>query len=295
MVTDRQTLTILAKFQTDSMFKYIFSFLLFFLLIILSAQAQRFEIPERPNPPRYVNDMANFLSEDDVIQLERKLETYNRRTSTAIFIVVLDDVGSYEADVLSVRIGEKWQAGQDEKDNGIIILMSNVNAGEGQRDIDVATGRGVDVAITDIEMHQIINQQIVPYFKEQKYFSGLNLLTDLIIGMLDGEFTASELVRGRSKELEIPPALVIALFFLFVFIMIKLSENNQGVDYNRRGAKRNKGGPIIVSRRGGGWGGFTGGFGGGSFGGGSGGGGGGGGFGGFGGGSFGGGGAGGSW
>ncbi len=263
------------------------------LCMCVMMQAFAFDIPERPNPPRYVNDFAGFLQEGDVARLEKKLKRYNDTTSTAIFIVVLDDVGHYEASDLSVRIGEKWGGGQDGKDNGVVILMTNVRGRAGERDIDVATGRGVDVAIPDILMHRIVQNEVIPRFKQDKYFSGLNHLTDLIFGLLAGEFSAEDLVRQRSTEGEIPPIVVIALFFLIVFIMIKFSQNNDDVDYNRRGAKRTAhGGPIVISRRGGGWGGFTGGFGGGGFGGGSGGGGG---FGGFGGGSFGGGGAGGSW
>ncbi len=46
-------------------------------------------IPERPNPPRLVNDFAGMLKADEVNMLEQKLVAFNDSTSTQIAIVIV--------------------------------------------------------------------------------------------------------------------------------------------------------------------------------------------------------------
>ncbi|MBD0279968.1 MAG: TPM domain-containing protein, partial [Flavisolibacter sp.] len=44
-------------------------------------------IPQRPSPPRLVNDLAGVLTPEQVQALERKLVAYDDSTSTQIAIV----------------------------------------------------------------------------------------------------------------------------------------------------------------------------------------------------------------
>ena len=61
--------------------KYIITPLLT-ILLLYPAIAQ--DIPERPVPPRLVNDMAGIFSPDKVAQLEKKLVWFNQQTSTPV-------------------------------------------------------------------------------------------------------------------------------------------------------------------------------------------------------------------
>ena len=46
-------------------------------------------IPDRPVPPRLVNDFAGMLSPDEANMLEQKLVAFNDSTSTQIAIVIV--------------------------------------------------------------------------------------------------------------------------------------------------------------------------------------------------------------
>ena len=45
--------------------------------------------PEPMEPPRLVNDFTGFLNQNEQMNLEQKLRTYNNQTSTQIYIVVV--------------------------------------------------------------------------------------------------------------------------------------------------------------------------------------------------------------
>ena len=47
------------------------------------------DFPERPVPPRLVNDFAGMLNQDEVNSLEQKLVAFNDSTSTQIAIVTV--------------------------------------------------------------------------------------------------------------------------------------------------------------------------------------------------------------
>ena len=149
---------------------------------------------------------------------------------------------------------------------------------------------GVEGVLTDVFCSDIIRNEMIPHFRNNDYYGGVEAALRVIKPAMAGEFSHEQyLESGEDDALAAVMALVLVLIVFFAFVSIindkHKDDNNNG---NGNGGTFGGGGPIIflpgMGRRSTG-GGFGGGFGGGGFGG----------FGGFGGGSFGGGGAGGSW
>src|SRR5688500_11559147 len=83
-------------------------FLLLLQLSALLVHAQSDSIPDKPNPPRLVNDFAGMLSAEERETLERKLVAYDDSTSTQIAIVTVTSIGPYDVSDYAFRLGEKW-------------------------------------------------------------------------------------------------------------------------------------------------------------------------------------------
>ncbi|MBS1612580.1 MAG: TPM domain-containing protein [Bacteroidetes bacterium] len=244
------------------------------LALLSSIGMAHAQYPERPSPPRLVNDLGGFLSSGEAAELERKLVAYDDSTSTQITIVSVSNLNGADKAQYATELGEKWGVGRKKEDNGVLILLSKED-----RQIFIATGRGVEEYLPDITCRRIIANQIVPRFKQGDYYGGLNAATDEMMARLSGNFVNNEPQRLNDNG---KPPLWLAIIVIVAVIILVIIVNNGGgggTTFGGRGYRT--------------WGGgFGGGFGGGSWGGGSGSSGG---FGGFGGGSFGGGGAGGSW
>ena len=265
-------------FRSDKQYTLLKKFFFFlFFIVALSTQGQ--DIPARPNPPRLVNDfVGNLLSTAQIEALERKLVAYNDSTSTQITVVIVKSVQPYEMSDYAIKLGREWGVGQKDKNNGIVILWA-----PGDRKIEITTGYGMEGALPDAYAKRIIQQVIIPNFKQIRYYDGLDQGVDAIINYASGEYQAEE----SDGEDDILPFifLIILLFILFIYIARK-SKGGGGSNHSGGG-----GFPYTTYT---GWGQSSGNWGGGgwSSGGGSDSGGG---FGGFGGGSFGGGGAGGDY
>jgi len=248
------------------------------------------DIPERPSPPRLVNDFASLLKTDEVRTLEQKLVSFNDSTSTQIAIVIVRSLNGYDKADYAQQLGEKWHIGQKGLNNGILILIKP-NTANSKGEVQIATGYGIEGPIPDLTCADIVDREILPAFRNGDYYGGLNKATNTLMSLARGEFSAAE--YGHKAKKSSGKNIPFGLIIFVVFIIIAVASRGSGGSNNKHISTR--GLPfwmllgMMNSGRGssGSWGGFSGG--------GSSGGGGGGGFGGFGGGSFGGGGAGGSW
>ena len=245
-------------------------FTLLFVHLCMSAQVLDSDgIPQKPSPPRLVNDYAELFSITEREELEQKLVAFNDSKSTQICVVTVDDIGDYEISDYALRLGRNWGIGQKDKDNGVLIVVAKET-----RKVTIELGYGIESFITDYDSKEIIDDLIIPSFKQSNYYEGIKKATDRIINQLQGTYYASP--AAASEEI---PAWVIILIIVVIVLIIftAISSGNGSVTVS--------GGGWSWSSGGGGGGGGSSWSGGGSSGG----------FGGFGGGSFGGGGSSGSW
>ena len=228
------------------------------------------QLPSPPNPPRLVNDYTSTLSEHQIEVLERKLVAYNDSTSTQILVLLVDDLQGYSVEQYATEIGPRWGVGQKGKNNGAVILVKPKKGSE-RGHVNISPGYGMEAYVTDATAKRIIEKEMIPAFKEDDYYTGIDNAVNVIMDLCSGKFTQDEYASDEG----IPVWLILLLIIAIILI---LRSNNGNQNYSGGGART-----IWIPM--GGFGG--GGFGGGGFSGG--------GFGGFGGGGFGGGGASGSW
>ena len=255
-----------------------------FIIVILSificaAGVFAQTLPEKPNPPRLVNDFAGVLSTAEENALEQKLVRLNDTTSTQIAIVTINTYVDYDRAQYTFELANKCGIGQTDKNNGVLFTIA-IN----DRKYFTATGYGAEGALPDAIIKRIEEQTFPPNFRAGNYYQGLNEATTLMARAIAGEYEAD-----NTQASEGGGGSGMNFIFLLVIIIIIIAVIKRGGRGGRGGGGRYYGGgggffpPFITLGRGGsfGGGGFDGGGGGG--------------FGGFGGGSFGGGGAGGDW
>jgi uncharacterized protein len=204
---------------------------------------------------------------------------YNDSTSSQIAVVTVASLDGNDIADYSQKLYEAWGIGRKGKNNGILILVA-----QQEHQARIQTGYGLEGAVPDALAKRIISNTLVPAFRQNQYYAGLDRGTDQLIALAKGEYKADPAdarPQGRSDSSGSGmPFWVIIIVLVVIFTMLR----NRGGGGGNRGFGGGFIPPIIFG--GGGFGGGGGGFGGG---------GGGGGFGGFGGGSSGGGGASGSW
>lgn len=254
------------------------------LMLFFSGWAQNVKIPPKPSfQTSYYEIGTKLLDEAQKQEIERKLINYADTTSTQIVVVVIKSTDGEYIDRYKVDLAHEWGIGQAKEDNGILMLVAIED-----RKVAIASGYGTEHLLTDAVSKLIIENDILPEFKQGDFYTGIDKGTTAIMEVMNGEYKGT---RKSSGGEGIGIGVIIFVIILFIFIAI-LSKRGGG---GKSGGRGGFGGPdladiIILSSLGRSLGGGSGGFGGSS------GGGLGGGFGGgFGGGGFGGGGASGGW
>ena len=202
--------------------------ILLFCFVVANAQIEKI-LPAAPNPPKLVVDYTSTLTPDQINALESKLKVYDDTTSNQIAVVLVGNTGIYEIADYAYQLGRKWGVGNKEFNNGIVILVSIE-----KHQVFIATGYGLEGAVPDMIAKQIIESSIVPNFKGNDYYGGLNKGTDDLIAAIKGEYKAPPGYADRNKNDQFPVALIIFIIFIILFSI----------------SNRNGGGGSYLSRRG---------------------------------------------
>jgi uncharacterized protein len=267
--------------------------LLFLILLALAAPAGAQTFP--PLTGRVV-DAADLLNPQQEAQLDARLAALERASSRQLVVATVPSLQDRPIEDYGYQLGRHWGIGQSQANNGSILLVA-----PNERKVRIEVGYGLEPILTDAFSNTVIDQQILPRFREDDMAGGIIAGADALIEQLgapreQAEQRALEAAARQRERGSGGGATVLGVLFWMVAIVVLIAflarrgRRRGGRRYGTRRRRRGWGGaPVIIwgggwgsggGSSGGGWGGFGGGGGGGFSGGG---------------GSFGGGGASGSW
>lgn len=264
-------------------YEYIKAYLLSLLMAFaMSIPAFAQDLPDRPTPPRLVVDYAGILTASEAQALENKLVRFNDTTSNQILVILTNDLMGNEIEPYASGIGDKWGVGQSGLDNGMVVVVKP-KIGNDRGLAWISVGYGLGGAIPDITVGHIIDYELIPYFRSNNYYGGLDAATTVLMELAAGEYNSDEYASARGNPWW--TAIPFIVFFIFFILITSLSRRSRTMGSKSMSPWAAFWLGSMIGGGGSSWGGSSGSsFGGGGSS-----------FGGFGGGGFGGGGAGGSW
>lgn len=248
--------------------------LLFTLSFAGVAHAQDF-----PELSGRVVDQADLLSPEQEQDLTAVLESLETNSTRQLVVATVDSLQDYPIEDYGYQLGRAWGIGQaengdNEKDNGVILLVA-----PNERKVRIEVGYGLEPILTDALSSRIINDSMLPYFRDDDYPAGIAEGAAQIILQLtlpaekaQQNVLAAQRADRKSDRSGNPSMLIFWLAILIFFVLPALFSRRKGRRYDGGSA-----GPIIIWGGGGssgwggsggggsGWGGGGGGFGGGGF------------------------------
>jgi uncharacterized protein len=169
--------------------KKLFSIL--FLLFTVAAFSQAHFDPDELLKPRtgvqtLVNDFTgSILTEDQRAALEQKLVAFNDSTSTQVAVVIIPTLNEKEISDYGVNLFRAWGIGTKAHNNGVLLLIA-----KDEHQLNITTGYGLEGALPDITCKEIIDDIIVPKFRGDDYYRGIDEGTDAILQAVRGVYTS---------------------------------------------------------------------------------------------------------
>ena len=122
-----------------------------------------------PKPIGYVNDFENVLSLEEVTKLENLLINYEKQTYNELVIVTISKTeNEIDFDTYALDLSKNWGVGKRGKDNGLVIVILN-QLGR----IRICTGTGTEKILTDEICNTILEENIIPNFKNGEIYNGI--------------------------------------------------------------------------------------------------------------------------
>jgi uncharacterized protein len=219
-----------------------------------------------PTPTRYFNDYAHVTQAATVERLNKKLEDFEKQTSSQILVAVYPRMQSDSAlEEYTVRVFRAWGVGQKTKNNGAVLFVFTQD-----HKMRIAVGYGLEGAMPDALCKRIIDDEITPFFKRGDYDGGLNAGVTAMLAAAQGEYKGTGSTVAASKISRAQPShFPWQIGFFLLLLLLAMMRRRSGWGYSGLAGWMIGGGGSGGWSGGGGGGGWSGGGGGFSGGGGS--------------------------
>jgi uncharacterized protein len=189
-----------------------FAVALALLLWLAPASAQ--DVPVPPLRAR-VTDLTATLSAGEAAQLERKLAEFEARKGSQIAVLIVPTTRPETIEQYSIRVVETWKLGRKGVDDGALLLVAKQD-----RELRIEVGYGLEGALSDLTSNRIVEDIIVPRFRQGDFYGGIQAGVDAMIKVVDGEPLPEPAPRGRTWVRGVGGNLETVLIVGFVLVFV---------------------------------------------------------------------------
>jgi uncharacterized protein len=129
-----------------------------------------------------VTDLTGTLAADQKEGLERKLAAFEERRGSQIAVLIVPTTQPETIEQFGIRVAAAWKLGRKGIDDGALLLIA-----KDDRHLRIEVGYGLEGALNDATANRIIDEVITPEFKRGDFYRGVDLGTDRMISVVDGE------------------------------------------------------------------------------------------------------------
>lgn len=139
------------------------------------------EVPIPPLSGRII-DQAKVLSATDAAAIEGTLAALQREKGAQIVVLILPSTRPEAIEQYSIRLAEAWRIGRAKVDDGIVLIVA-----VDDHDIRIEVGYGLEGAVPDAIASRIIQEQVLPHFRNDDYGAGIRAAVDSLSKVIRSE------------------------------------------------------------------------------------------------------------
>jgi uncharacterized protein len=185
------------------------------LLVVLTYAGISFSLDVPPLRGR-VNDTAILMPPARAQSLEQRLEQFENETGHQIAVLTIPNLQGEDIAGFGIRVAENWKIGKKKFDNGAILIVARDD-----HKLRIEVGYGLEGVLPDAIANRIIQEIIVPRFRDNDFPGGIEAGVEAIMKVTSGE-PLPETARKRKAAPHsyiplIAPLLLLVFFFFSIF------------------------------------------------------------------------------
>lgn len=135
-----------------------------------------------PTLQGHLTDLTKTLSVEQTQAIEQSLTTFENRKGTQVAILILPSTGTEPIEPFAMRVAELWKIGRKRQDDGVLLVIAKAD-----RTVRIEVGYGLEGVLTDLQTQRIIQDIILPHFKRDDFYGGIQSGIADIIQKIDRE------------------------------------------------------------------------------------------------------------
>jgi uncharacterized protein len=152
------------------------------LAVWLLGSAACFSQQQVPPLRARVTDLTATLTSDQRAALEQKLAALEARKGSQVAVLMVPTTQPETVEQYAIRVFEQWKLGRKGTDDGVLLLVA-----KNDRRLRIEVGYGLEGAIPDAIARRVIDEEIVPLFKQGNFAGGIEAGVARITKLIDGE------------------------------------------------------------------------------------------------------------
>ncbi|WP_082721893.1 TPM domain-containing protein [Burkholderia sp. RF2-non_BP3] len=129
-----------------------------------------------------VTDETGTLTSDQTASLEKTLKEFEAKRGTQLSVLIVPTTEPETIEQYSMRVVEQWKLGRKNVDDGALLIVA-----KNDRALRIEVGYGLEGVLTDATSNRIINEAIVPRFRNGDFYGGITAGLDGIMRVTSGE------------------------------------------------------------------------------------------------------------
>ena len=130
----------------------------------------------------HVIDQTGTLTAAQKAALEQTLTAFEARKGSQLAVLLVASTAPEAIEPFALRVAEQWKLGRKKVDDGAILVVA-----KDDRTLRIEVGYGLEGVLNDATSKRIIDETIVPLFKQQNFAGGIQAGLAQMIRIVDGE------------------------------------------------------------------------------------------------------------
>ncbi len=124
-----------------------------------------------------VVDLSNMFSNTEIKALKDKIANYETFSTNEIALLTIDSITPYKnPHNHATAVANLWGIGKKDLNNGLLMSICKPC-----KTVAIATGLGTEKTLTDSICKYIITTTLTPKFKQNEFYSGVDMALDSIV------------------------------------------------------------------------------------------------------------------
>lgn len=159
-----------------------------------------------------VTDTTATLSSAASQRLEERLAAFEASKGSQLAVLIVSTTQPEQIEQYAIRVVEQWKLGRAKVDDGVLLVVA-----KDDRAVRFEVGYGLEGAMSDLVSRRIIDEEILPRFRAGDFGGGIEQGMERVMRVVEGEALPPPAARAPGANLDrLQTVMVVGLVLVVV-------------------------------------------------------------------------------